>query len=114
MLEVFGKNIIFFQLKSNFFKRVICSLIIFIVHNPFGCSTYVWLPIVSLMIFVNFLSGGLSFALAMLSAQGSIMEMEKRRHVSTLLYARLPVFFVEVIWTIITTLLSFSKFFEII
>nr|CAD2145236.1 unnamed protein product [Meloidogyne enterolobii] len=64
------------------------------------------------MIFVNFLSGGLSFALAMLSAQGSIMEMEKRRHVSTLLYARLPVFFVEVIWTIITTLLSFNIFYN--
>uniref|UniRef100_A0A1I8B8G2 sn-1-specific diacylglycerol lipase n=1 Tax=Meloidogyne hapla TaxID=6305 RepID=A0A1I8B8G2_MELHA len=92
--------------------RVICSLVIFIVHNPFGCSTFVWLPIVSLMIFLNVLSGGLSFALAMLSAQGSIMEMEKRRHVSTLLYARLPVFFVEVIWTITTTLLSFNIFYN--
>lgn len=91
---------------------VICSLVIFIVHNPFGCSTFVWLPIVSLMIFLNVLSGGLSFALAMLSAQGSIMEMEKRRHVSTLLYARLPVFFVEVIWTITTTLLSFNIFYN--
>uniref|UniRef100_A0A1I8B882 sn-1-specific diacylglycerol lipase n=1 Tax=Meloidogyne hapla TaxID=6305 RepID=A0A1I8B882_MELHA len=93
-------------------SRVICSLVIFIVHNPFGCSTFVWLPIVSLMIFLNVLSGGLSFALAMLSAQGSIMEMEKRRHVSTLLYARLPVFFVEVIWTITTTLLSFNIFYN--
>ena len=62
------------------------------------------------MIFLNVISGGLSFALAMLSAQGSILDVQKRRHVTTLIYARLPIFFLEMTWTVATTMIAFDLF----
>jgi hypothetical protein len=62
------------------------------------------------MIFLNIISGGLSLALAMTSAQGTILDVDRRRHVSTLIYARLPVYFVEIVWTLTTTLIAFGSY----
>ena len=90
--------------------RIACSVILFILHNPFVCSTLTWLPIVSMMVFINIISGGLSLALAMLSAQGTILDVERRKHVTTLICARLPVFIVEFIWTLATTLIALGIF----
>ena len=39
------------------------------------------------------------------------MDVERRKHVTTLIYARLPVFIVEFIWTFATTLIAFGIFF---
>jgi len=64
-----------------------------------------------MMVFINIISGGLSLSLAMLSAQGTIMDVERRKHVTTLIYARLPVFIVEFIWTFATTLIAFGMVF---
>ncbi|KAL3116174.1 hypothetical protein niasHT_002298 [Heterodera trifolii] len=86
------------------------SVALFILHNPFECDSVSWLPLVLIMLALNIVSGALSMALALLSAQGSIMNTQRRRHVSTLLYVRLPIFVAEMAWTVLTTLIAFDVF----
>uniref|UniRef100_A0A914I881 sn-1-specific diacylglycerol lipase n=1 Tax=Globodera rostochiensis TaxID=31243 RepID=A0A914I881_GLORO len=87
---------------------VLISVAIFIVHNPFECNSVSWLPLVVVMLALNIVSAGLSISLALLSAQGSVMNTERRRHVPMLLYARLPIFLTEIAWTAWTTLIAFN------
>lgn len=63
------------------------------------------------MIAVNVISAVFCIWIAALSAKGSILDMNARKYVVTLLYIRLPLFFAEFCWTIASTVLVFGGFY---
>lgn len=65
------------------------------------------------MIGINFISLIFCVYIALLSAKGSILDITLRKHVVTLIYCRLPLFFIEFCWTILSTTLFFSNFFYV-
>lgn len=88
-------------------------MIIFILQNPFKCTSWEWFFYMAGMFTINIISVIFSFAIALNSAKGSILEMNARRNVGTLIYIRVPIFVAEIIWTIASTILCLGKIFLI-
>ena len=104
--ETFDK--LFFSF--NFRVAVTCG--IFIYHNPFKCKSIAWFIYVIILIGINIITAILCFTLAAISARGSILEVEARKHVKTIIYLRLPLLIIECIWTIFSTGYVFQVFGE--
>jgi hypothetical protein len=62
------------------------------------------------MVAINFITAGFCMAISFHSAKGSILEMNVRKLVVTLIYLRVPLFVCELVWTIASTILIFGIF----
>uniref|UniRef100_A0AC35FJP8 Uncharacterized protein n=1 Tax=Panagrolaimus sp. PS1159 TaxID=55785 RepID=A0AC35FJP8_9BILA len=85
---------------------------IFAYHNPFKCKSISWFIYVMILVAINIITAILCFTLASFSARGSILETDARKHVTTLIYVRLPVLLIEFVWAIFTTAFVFRVFGE--
>lgn len=97
----------------------------FVFHFPLQCSTQNLRIYFEGLILVNGITAilGDSFLFhnfqtnlfpalvtAILSARGTIMNSRKRRHVTTMLYIRLPIFIFEILWNGVCTFVAFREF----
>lgn len=85
---------------------------IFVLHNPLHCPSIRWLIYVLILIAINLCTAILCVAIAIISARGSILDTGARKHVATLIYFRIPVLLLELIWTIVSTGYVFRVFGE--
>ncbi|VDD90467.1 unnamed protein product [Enterobius vermicularis] len=85
------------------------ACILFMLNNPVHCPSVDFITYLVLLLVLNF--AGIIFAilLAWFSSRGSILQPSARRHVTTLLYIRLPLFIMEFICTIFSTILAFQN-----
>jgi len=94
------------------FSWVLITCGIFVLHNPLHCPSIRWLLYVLVLIAINLCTAILCVAIAVTSAKGSILDTGARKHVATLIYFRIPVLLVELIWTIVSTGYVFRVFGE--
>ncbi|WKY03093.1 hypothetical protein Q1695_016414 [Nippostrongylus brasiliensis] len=80
---------------------------VFILHFPLSCTGKDMTVSLLSLLFINAVTVALAFLTAGISSKGSIMNTHPRRHVATLLYIRMPVFVVELILTILSTVNAF-------
>uniref|UniRef100_A0A0M3I9K4 sn-1-specific diacylglycerol lipase n=1 Tax=Ascaris lumbricoides TaxID=6252 RepID=A0A0M3I9K4_ASCLU len=91
------------------FAWVVSACVIFVLNNPLGCPSWDFVAYLFLLLGLNVVTLLWCIALAYVSSRGSILEPRPRRHVATLLYIRLPLFLVEFICTVVSTLLAFES-----
>uniref|UniRef100_A0A7E4UUQ0 sn-1-specific diacylglycerol lipase n=1 Tax=Panagrellus redivivus TaxID=6233 RepID=A0A7E4UUQ0_PANRE len=92
------------------FGWVFITGVIFALHNPLNCPSLVWLAYVGVLILINLVSTSICIATAVVSARGSILDTTVRKHVTTLIYIRVPVLVVELMWTAVSTAYVFRVF----
>ncbi|KAK6013966.1 hypothetical protein OSTOST_20690, partial [Ostertagia ostertagi] len=83
---------------------------VFILHFPLSCTGKdMTFPLLTLLFIngVTVVTVALALLTAGISARGSIMHPYPRRHVATLLYIRLPIFIIEIVLTIFSTISAF-------
>lgn len=83
------------------------GVIVFVLHYPAKCKEDVSLYL-SVLLILNLVTVVLCFITAWISSRGTILDPRPRRHVTTCIYVRLPFFVLEIIWTIIATVLIFE------
>uniref|UniRef100_A0A158R4X7 sn-1-specific diacylglycerol lipase n=1 Tax=Syphacia muris TaxID=451379 RepID=A0A158R4X7_9BILA len=80
--------------------------ILFVLNNPVHCPSVDFITYLILLVVLNIVGTILAAGLAWCSSRGHILQPSARRHVTTLLYIRLPLFVVEFICTIFSTILA--------
>lgn len=90
--------------------RVVCVVVIFVLHEPFKCDSLEWLMYIIVMLAINLISAGFCLYLTVLSARGSILDMNARKGVVTVIYIRVPLVLAEILWTVTSTVLVFGIF----
>ncbi|VDO56995.1 unnamed protein product [Haemonchus placei] len=80
---------------------------VFILHFPLSCTGKDMTLSLLTLLFINGVTVALALLTAGISAKGSIMHPHPRRHVATLLYIRLPIFIVEIVLTVFSTISAF-------
>ncbi|MFH4975961.1 hypothetical protein AB6A40_002670 [Gnathostoma spinigerum] len=81
------------------------ACLVFIWNNSLKCLATKTAVHLFALVAVNVVTILVCAILALISSRGCILEPHPRRHVSTILYIRLPLFIVEFIFTILSTLL---------
>ncbi|KAI1721517.1 sn1-specific diacylglycerol lipase beta [Ditylenchus destructor] len=89
---------------------IVGALVLFFLHSPFTCTSSNWLIYMAVMISLNLISAVFCISISILSARGSILDTNTRKHVTTLIYIRVPIFVAEFLWTISSTILIFGVF----
>ncbi|VDM42009.1 unnamed protein product [Toxocara canis] len=92
-----------------FGRRVASACVIFVLNNPLSCPSWDFVVYLFLLLALNIATLLWCIALAYLSSRGCILDPRPRRHVATLLYIRLPLFLLEFICTVVSTLLAFES-----
>lgn len=107
MIGVLNKKYLMLIITVIF--RLTAACILFMLNNPVHCPSVDFITYLVLLLVLNF--AGIIFAilLAWFSSRGSILQPSARRHVTTLLYIRLPLFIMEFICTIFSTILAFRE-----
>ncbi|PAV71563.1 hypothetical protein WR25_20519 [Diploscapter pachys] len=82
---------------------------VFVFHFPLQCSTQNLRIYFEGLILVNGITAILALVTAVLSARGTIINSRKRRHVTTMLYIRLPIFIFEILWNGVCTFVAFQS-----
>ncbi|VDK50762.1 unnamed protein product [Anisakis simplex] len=93
-----------------FVLLVVSALALVVVHNPLNCASTDFLAYLCILFALNIITLIWCITLAYHSSKGSILDPYPRHLVPTLLYFRLPLFFVEFICIVISTLLAFGRF----
>ncbi|CAI4230423.1 unnamed protein product [Auanema sp. JU1783] len=104
-------DFVFPELTEAFVRLawIFFGVVVFIFHFPLSCTTKdITFPILILLV-LNGITVALALLTAAISSKGTILNDLPRKHVATLLYIRLPVLVVEVIWTIISTFQAFES-----
>lgn len=85
------------------------GIAVFLFHFPLSCSTKDVTYALLFLLIINGITVALAFLAAGISSRGTIMNTRPRKHVATVMYVRLPVFIVEVLWTIFSTVQAFES-----
>lgn len=83
--------------------RVLIASALFWLHQPFSCYSPDLVICLLALLVLNMLSMALSIAIAACSARGTVFDDMARRHVTTLLYVRVPVLAMELVALSITS-----------
>lgn len=91
--------------------RVLVTCIVVALNNPLKCRSLDFIISMLVLISLNLLTILLCITIARISSRGAILQPFSRRHISTLLHIRLPVYIIELLCTIYSTIIAFGMVF---